>query len=103
MHPRTVLTIAGIVAVTLPGSALAQAAPNTNWGWGWMSDHMTFGGGFLMILFWVVIIGLLFLLVRAFAPGGKGRPTALELLQERFARGEIDAAEYEAKREALRH
>ena len=99
------LTVAGFVPVTVSGAALAQATAEENWGWSWMSGHMTFGGGVLMTVFWVLVIGLILLLVRGLAPaGGKpGRPLALELLQERFARGEIDAAEYEAKREALRH
>jgi putative membrane protein len=52
------------------------------------------------ILFWV---GVVFLLFR-FAPWrGRSRrgPGAQEILAERFARGEIDAAEYTARREVL--
>ena len=55
-----------------------------------------------MVLLWVVSIGAIVLLVRAFAGGAPsgGRP-ALQVLDERFARGEIDREEYEEKRRLL--
>jgi len=60
--------------------------------------------GFGMILFWVVIIGLIVLVVRALMPrpgdGGKQR-SAREILDERYARGEIDQVEYEQKKRSL--
>jgi uncharacterized membrane protein len=52
------------------------------------------------ILLWVVVIVAIF----RFAPWRRRwdrRPTASEILAERFARGEIDAAEYAARREVL--
>lgn len=66
-------------------------------GWGWFT--MSVG----MILFWAVIITFGVLLFRALSrPGGMKtalgpvppRPTAEQLLAERFARGEIDEDEY---------
>jgi len=65
-------------------------------GFGWIS----------MILFW----GLVILAIAALAkwlmqqPSGGGSPrdkTPLEILQERYARGEIDREEYEQKRQDL--
>lgn len=60
--------------------------------------------GLGMILIWVLIIGLVVVLVRAFAGGsfgaGSGK-SARQLLDERFARGEIDRQEYEEKRRLL--
>nr|WP_299246420.1 hypothetical protein [uncultured Halomonas sp.] len=64
-----------------------------NYGWG----HMLFGG-LMMVLFWGAVIALVVFLVRSLIRGrvevGDGvsrqRPTALDLLQERYARGEID-------------
>jgi putative membrane protein len=64
-----------------------------NDGWG----HMLFGG-LMMVLFWGAVIALAVFLVRGLTRGrgekGDGvsqpRPTALDLLQERYARGEID-------------
>jgi putative membrane protein len=58
--------------------------------------------GFGMVLIWVLIIGAVVLLVRAFSggvPGGGN--SARHLLDERFARGEIDREEYEEKRRLL--
>jgi putative membrane protein len=74
-----------------------------NWGWG----HMA-AGGLLMLLFWGGVIVMLVLLVRAFGGGGARqdgmRPpgsTALEVLEERFARGEIDQQEFAERRRIL--
>lgn len=59
-----------------------------------------------MILFWgLVIFGIIYA-VRVFS-GTTGpvhyenKNTALEILKERYAKGEIDAAEYEEKKRAL--
>ena len=61
-----------------------------------------FGGG-LMWLFWIVIFVLVVWGGRA-ALGSQGgsKRSALDILDERYARGEIDQQEYEQKRKALR-
>ena len=67
-------------------------------GWG----GMAFGG--LMMVFWfVLLVGLIVLLVRWL--GGSSRPAggdALETLRHRFARGEIDVAEFDERSRQLR-
>ena len=66
---------------------------------GWM-----FGGGFLMLLWWLVPIALIVALVGYFArrPGtGTGERTALDILKERYARGEIGKDEFEQKKRDL--
>lgn len=67
-------------------------------GWG----GMVFGGG-MMILWFVLLVGLIVLLVRWL--GGTTRqydtPDAMELLKQRYARGEIDAAEFEERKNRL--
>lgn len=79
---------------------------NFGMGMGW---GMGFGGGIFMILFWIlIIIGIVALVkwlavssgnnVGINAPPGK---TALEVLQERYARGEIDQEEYQVKKQDL--
>ena len=93
---------------TLAHSATAQA---DNWaggwhdGWGW--GHMFFGS-FMMLLFWGGLILLIILAVRWMgsgpARGGEGPPPenrALDILEERFARGEIDKEEFEERRRLL--
>jgi len=74
------------------------------WGWGggW---GMGFGWLF-MILFWGLILVGIVALVRWLSdqssPGGVARAkTALEILQERYARGEIQKDEYDQKKRDL--
>ncbi|MFO8154712.1 MAG: SHOCT domain-containing protein [Pseudomonadota bacterium] len=75
-----------------------------NWEYG-----MGFGGP-VMILFWIVIIAALVALVarlvgqsnRGGNDRGDGPERALEILEQRYARGEIDSEEFERKRQDLR-
>ena len=54
------------------------------------------------ILVWVLIILAVIGLVRAFSGKGPGNgKSARQILDERFARGEIDRQEYEEKKKAL--
>jgi len=70
------------------------------WGMGWF-------GGLLMILFWIlVIVGVVFLVRWLMnAPqrdsSQKSPNRALEILKERYARGEIDKQEFEEKKKDL--
>lgn len=59
-----------------------------------------------MVLFWGGLIVVAIWAVRALSgsgrsPSGGGRKGALEILEERFARGEIDADEFEQRRATL--
>ena len=70
-------------------------------GYGWMGF-----GWIVMILFWVLVIVGAIALVRWFGMRDRGsgdtsRRTPLEILQERYARGEIERDEYEQKRRDL--
>ncbi|MDX2644761.1 SHOCT domain-containing protein [Streptomyces sp. PA03-1a] len=74
-------------------------------------DHMNGWGWALISLSWLVLLVLVGLaaavLVRRTADGGRGRaperrdPGPWELLAERYARGEIDDAEYRRRLEVL--
>lgn len=73
-----------------------------NWGWGTMMF-----GGLGMLAFWGLVIGLVIWGVRALSgsggsvnpparyDAGGGQPTPVEILQARYARGEISRDEYE--------
>ena len=64
------------------------------------------GLGFLMIFFWVVVIVALVMLVSVLISGRRpaaGNDNALEILEKRYARGEIDKARYDAMRRNLEH
>lgn len=66
-------------------------------------EHMGMGwGGLWMILAWVVPIALIVLLVRYLVVDKRnGKGTALEILEVRYARGEIDRDEYLKRRADL--
>jgi putative membrane protein len=75
-----------------------------------MGHHRIMGGGMgiIMIIFWILIIGAFVLLIsdgtnriRVARQPDEYRPDALEILKQRYARGEIDRTEYEEKRRVL--
>jgi putative membrane protein len=74
----------------------------------WYGNGMGgWGYGLMMagnILFWALIILGVVALFRQRARGTsvEGRPTAEELLAERFARGDIDEEQYRRRRDVLR-
>jgi putative membrane protein len=57
----------------------------------------------MMVLFWIAIILLVIWVVRSLFPREmrSGHDQALETLQQRYAKGEINAAEYEQARARL--
>lgn len=67
-------------------------------------DHFAMGlGGFGMILVWIVPLLLLVLLFLRYSGGREDRrgKTAPEILEARYARGEIDREEYLKRRADL--
>lgn len=67
-----------------------------DWGWGW--------GIVMMIPFWGLIVALVWVAIRGFTHDGDRREPAQDpkdVLAERFARGEIDAAEYQERLRVL--
>jgi putative membrane protein len=71
------------------------------YGMGWF-------GGILMIVFWVlIIVGLVFLIKWLIQSAGRektsgsGGNRSLEILKERYARGEIDKEEFDSKKRDL--
>ena len=68
-------------------------------GWaGWI------GMGLSMIVFWAIIIVVAVWAVRSFNRGGEVKPqksTALGILEERYARGEITSEEFTKSRQLI--
>jgi len=90
---------------TVLGLVLAQERA-----WEWGAHPMMFMWGawgigmlVMMLLFWGVVIAGLVLAGRALLRLGRGRPDdrALEILRERYARGEIDKQEFETRKRDL--
>ena len=66
----------------------------------------TFGfGGVVMMLFWIFVIALVAWLVltlsRSQGHGNDGQGNAMRILEERLARGEIDAEDFRGRRAAI--
>lgn len=69
--------------------------------YGWeYGGHMGFGG-LGMVLWWGLIIAGILLLVKWVGGERRNDKSALDMLKERYARGEIEQAEFEQKRREL--
>ncbi len=101
MHGTWLTRSLAVAMVLAPGSALAQERA---WDWQWGGHPMMWmwgAGGLVMMLmmlmFWGVVIAALVVGVRWLI--GQGHPArrdeALEILRQRYARGEIDKQELE--------
>jgi len=99
--------LAAIVGAVGVASAMAEESPRYYYG-----PHMWDGGGwflgpFVMLFFLGLVVVAVVLLVRwlgGSAPSSTGpapRQTALDILRERFARGEIDKAEFDHRKQVL--
>ena len=73
-----------------------------------MGGGFGFGGGF-MILWWIVIIAVVVMVIKWLTSsygesgGGSRESNALEILKERYARGEIDEKEFQKRKRELSH
>lgn len=72
------------------------------WGWGAGAWVMVM----LMVLFWGAIIATVVWAIRQYRPRDADRgdtaTSAMRILEERFARGEMDQDEFEQRRRTLR-
>jgi putative membrane protein len=102
------LVVLGILLLGLLGGGMM------GYGWGgWMGPGMMggfgLGWGILMLIFWAAVVGGIVLLVLrlagqnpATAPdGSRAEDRALEILRERYARGEITKEQFDQMRKDL--
>lgn len=98
---------AATVAVLSALPALAQETGNTAPPAYGYYRHMHMWGGFFGPIIWIIVIFGLVALFSRFGLWGRHHyryrhaGSALDILEERFARGEIDKAEFEEKRRTL--
>ena len=73
---------------------------NDYWGTSMMG---WFGGGIMMIVFWALLIALIVWIAREVSGQNNSRSSskALEILKERYAKGEIDKKEFEDKKKDI--
>ena len=93
--------------VATPAVAWAQERIY-EWGWGmhpmgWMWGAWGIGMMFVMLVFWGLVIVGIVLGIRWLARQGREprSDSALEILRQRYARGEINKEEFDAKRRDL--
>jgi len=72
------------------------------------NSGMLFGSGLFMWIFWILLIVIIIALVKILTGGDASAGTTpdetpLNILQKRYARGEIDEQEFERKRRELDH
>lgn len=73
-----------------------------DYGWGAGSMMGWFGGGIMMIVFWVLFIALIVWLVREVSgKNARSSSNALDTLKERYAKGEISKEEFESKKKDI--
>lgn len=95
------------LSILLLSAPVAVMADQGNW---YPSGHMWGSGGWMWggTYMWVVIFALAVLGIYAFSKSGKSSgadqamaDTPLDILDARYAKGEIDKEDYEARRETL--
>jgi len=111
MHNRVLTALALSATVLSSFAAYARTTTGRSDGWhyamDWDCGNMLFGAT-MMIVFWGGIVVLIVLAVRWFgsrsrdggAPPGSRKP-ALDILEERFARGEVDDGEFAERKRLL--
>ncbi len=79
------------------------------WGYGYGNGMMGYSlfGGFFSLLWFVLVVVIVIAIVRGITGGRHGHhwmdrdKTALDILKERYAKGEIDKNEFEEKKKDL--
>lgn len=100
-----------VIVTALAGAARSAWAQerSLDWSWGmhpmsWMWGAWGLGMMLMMLVFWGVVIAGIVIAIRwlTSAAGGSKSDRALEILRERYARGEMNKDEFEAKQRDLR-
>ena len=101
------LVAAATVLAVVPGTSLPQEREG-EWHWTTHPTMFMWGAGGLvmmvmMLVFWGLVIAGLVVGLRWLLGYGRpvGRDAALEILRQRYARGEIDKQEFEARKRDL--
>ncbi len=104
----TLVAMAPVAAAAQPAQERYVYGPGMMWGGGWPGMFL---GPFFMVIAFAVAVAVVVLMVRLLGgfhhgpslhhPSYPSARTALDILKERFARGEIDKAEFEDRRRVL--
>ena len=71
-----------------------------------MHNFNFFGGGWMMFIWWFLIIALVVFAIRAVMNAGQSnqsqpKETPMEILKRRYAEGEIDEEEFQRRKQEL--
>jgi len=103
----TIGVMCAVASALLPAVTWAQERSwGPGWGphpMGWMWGAWGIGMMLMMVAFWVLVIAGIVVAVRWLTGSarGPGRDRALEILRERYARGEINKEEFDSRRRDL--
>lgn len=97
------LAIVLLVAQSQPGQPWVGPGYHHPWGWGMMGSGWGIFMMLFMLLFWgAIVVGIVFLIrYLIHSRGGTSSEDALDILKKRYAKGEIEKAEFEEKRKDL--
>ncbi len=112
---QVVILLSTLAFITFFSADPALAQYGNRQGWGWQMGPGMMGGwgggwfgGIFMIVFWILIlVGLVFFIkwlvqsTNRGHTGAAGGNRALEILKERYARGEINKTEFETMKTDL--
>jgi putative membrane protein len=101
---RTIVPMVSIWAA--PVVLWAQERPYYDGGWGMhpmMWGAWGYGMMFMMLIFWALVIAAVVLGIRWISAQGKEprSDSAIEILKQRYARGEIDKEEFDSRKKDL--
>jgi len=102
MRPMAGVALGLLSGVLIPTMAWAQERPY-DWGMHYMWGATGIGMMLMMILFWgLIIVGLVFGIRWLVAEGRESRSdTALDILRQRYARGDISKEEFETRKREI--
>jgi putative membrane protein len=98
------LALAALAWFSGPGQALADQGSGYHyghpmWSGGW--GHMFMGWGMMAIFMIAVIVIVMFLIKGVSGTDKTPSSSALDILNERYARGDIDTAEYNERKNTI--
>ncbi len=107
MRNALLISVSATVLMSVPAMAQTYGDHPHMGGWGWGWGGMIFGP-ILMIAFIALAVAAVVVVVRWLDGSGRGGAlqappgkTPLDILKERFAKGEIDKEEFEERRRVL--
>ncbi len=101
---QVLVWVAGVLSgVGVPMAAWAQQRPYEYWGMHYMGGPWGIGMMLMMLVFLGLVIAALVLGIRWLVTQGREPRTdsALDILRQRYARGEINKEEFETKKREL--